>query len=68
MRAAVVAVQRLSARARLDDSPESIADELIARGHDVDRYELGEMYVHVELDLEVRRRLSGDVGRDRLSS
>jgi hypothetical protein len=46
----------------------AIADELIARGHDVDRYELGEMYVHVELDHEVRRRLSGDVGRDRLPS
>ena len=46
----------------------AIADELIARGHDVDRYELGEMYVHVELDQEVRRRLSDGVRRDPLPS
>jgi hypothetical protein len=46
----------------------TIADELIARGHDVDRYELGEMYVHVELDHEIRRRLSGDFRRDSLPS
>jgi hypothetical protein len=36
----------------------ALADELLARGHEVDRYELGEMYVHVELDQDVRRRVA----------
>jgi hypothetical protein len=36
-----------------------LADELAARGHPVDEYELGAMYVHVELDPAVRRRLHG---------
>jgi hypothetical protein len=37
----------------------AFAAELAARGHDVDVHELGAMYVHVELDPEVRRRLHG---------
>ena len=35
----------------------ALAVELARRGHDLDRHELGTMYVHVELDSEVRRRL-----------
>lgn len=31
--------------------------ELLARGHQIDLYELGAMYIHVELDEEVRRQL-----------
>jgi hypothetical protein len=34
-----------------------LADELAERGHAVDVDELGAMYVHVELDPDVRRRL-----------
>jgi hypothetical protein len=35
----------------------ALADELAQRGHQVDLNELGSMYVHVELDPEVRRRV-----------
>jgi hypothetical protein len=34
-----------------------LADELAQRGHQLDVNELGMMYVHVELDPEVRRRV-----------
>ncbi len=36
----------------------ALAGTLAARGHDIDVYELCEMYIHVELDPEVRRRLA----------
>ena len=36
----------------------ALARELSARGHDIDVHELSEMYVHVELDPEVRHRLA----------
>jgi hypothetical protein len=36
----------------------ALASELVRRGHEVDPYELGELYVHVELDEDVRRRLA----------
>lgn len=36
----------------------ALASELVRRGHEVDPYELGELYVHVELDENVRRRLA----------
>lgn len=35
----------------------ALADELRQRGHELDVRELGAMYVHVELDPEVRRRV-----------
>jgi hypothetical protein len=35
----------------------ALADELAERGHRLDLNELGMMYVHVELDPELRRRL-----------
>lgn len=35
----------------------ALAAELARRGHTVDRHELGTMYVHVELDPGVRRRV-----------
>jgi hypothetical protein len=34
-----------------------LANELAARGYDIGVYELSEMYVHVELDPELRSRL-----------
>jgi hypothetical protein len=34
-----------------------LAEELVVRGYELDVDELGEMYVHVELDLELRERL-----------
>lgn len=37
----------------------ALADILAARGGRISAYELGEMYVHVELDDEVRRLLAG---------
>jgi hypothetical protein len=36
----------------------ALGAELVSRGHEVDQYELGELYVHVELDKELRLRLS----------
>lgn len=33
--------------------------EMARRGHEVHPHELGELYVHVELDDDVRRRLAG---------
>jgi hypothetical protein len=42
----------------------ALAAELARRGHDVDLLELGEMYVHVELDPEVQRLVRGHAGRD----
>ncbi len=39
-----------------------LARELAARGHNVDVYELSEMYVHVELDEQVRDELGGRRG------
>jgi hypothetical protein len=93
----MVCVQRLSARAVLDDSPAALAHarelitasthgffvenhvhtpkvehqiaelasgdltalaaELVRRGHDLNLQELGAMYVHVELDPDVSRRV-----------
>jgi hypothetical protein len=38
----------------------ALARQLTARGHDIDTYELSEMYVHVELDEEVRRKLTSN--------
>jgi hypothetical protein len=35
----------------------TLAAELAQRGHELDAHELGTMYVHVELDPEVRRRI-----------
>ena len=35
-----------------------LAKQLVARGHQIDVYDIGEMYVHVELDEDVRRRLA----------
>lgn len=35
----------------------ALATELAERGHDLDLHELGTMYVHVELDPAVRRRV-----------
>ena len=35
----------------------ALAAELAERGHELDAHELDTMYVHVELDAEVRRRL-----------
>jgi exonuclease VII small subunit len=35
----------------------SLAAEMAERGHALDAYDLGTMYVHVELDPELRRRL-----------
>jgi hypothetical protein len=35
----------------------ALAGELADRGHEVDAHELGTMYVHVELDAALRRRL-----------
>ena len=35
----------------------TLAEELAQQGHDIDVHELGTMYVHVELDSELRRRL-----------
>lgn len=40
-----------------------LARELTAHGHHLDVYELGEMYVHVELDEELRRRLAAHRGQ-----
>ena len=37
----------------------ALAAELARRGHEVHPHELGELYVHVELDEDVRRRLTG---------
>ncbi len=34
-----------------------LAKQLVARGHQIDVYDLGEMYVHVELDGDLRRCL-----------
>lgn len=36
----------------------ALGAELVSRGHEVDQHELGELYVHVELDKDVRLRLS----------
>jgi hypothetical protein len=44
------------------DDLADLAGELARRGHAVDAQELGAMYVHVELDPELRRRLRGDGG------
>jgi hypothetical protein len=38
----------------------ALADELAKRGHPIDMQELSSMYVHVELDPAVRRRLLGN--------
>jgi len=43
----------------------AMADELAGLGHDVDMQELGAMYVHVELDPGVRRRLADRRARRR---
>lgn len=40
----------------------ALAGELARRGHAVDAHELGTMYVHVELDPEIRRRLRAGAG------
>lgn len=40
----------------------ALGAELVRRGHEVDQYELGELYVHVELDKELRLRLSHPLG------
>lgn len=37
------------------DAFAALGERLIERGHDVDAHELGEMYVHVELDADIRR-------------
>lgn len=42
-----------------------MAGELVGRGRDVDMQELGAMYVHVELDPGVRRRLADRRARQR---
>ena len=44
----------------------ALADELAARGQHVDADELGEMYVHVEIDPELRAALARH-GRGRLA-
>lgn len=41
----------------------ALASELVERGHEIDLQELGAMYVHVELDADVRRRLNGGDAR-----
>jgi hypothetical protein len=38
----------------------ALAEELAQRGRRIDQQELSTMYVHVELDREVRRRLHGN--------
>ena len=40
----------------------TLGAELVRRGHEVDEYELGELYVHVELDKDLRLRLSRPQG------
>ena len=40
----------------------ALGAELTRRGHEVDQYELGELYVHVELDKDLRLRLSHPQG------
>ncbi len=44
-----------------------LAKQLVARGHQIDVYDFGEMYVHVELDDDVRRCL-GTARQQRRSS
>jgi hypothetical protein len=55
-------VERQIAQIATKDFP-SFAKELSGRGHSVDVHELSEMYVHVELDGELRRVLVQSASR-----
>ena len=46
------------------DDLTALAEELAQRGHDLDLHKLGAMYVHVELDAELRRRVQDQPPRN----
>lgn len=45
------------------DALGALGNQLTERGHEIDTHELGEMYVHVELDGDVRGQLAASVGQ-----